>query len=146
MNATVQNIADSTANNLSVTNTMSPATTVTFSYIGNALAADNDNAKVAVQNVNIGRLVTEQKAIVPTEGFESMSLTSAGSPNTIGILQAEDLKTLKIDGNADLTMGAKAVTTNNQLVEATRYVGAFANVSGSLNTVDAFCAHRKNFD
>lgn len=134
-NATVKNIAEAGTNNLSVANTQSPAGTVNFTYIANALSATDNTAALKVSNVNVANLVVQ--AADGTTGFENINLTSTGSANVIGQLTAQDVQTLNITGDKNLQLGGRVNTTGAQGVEATGYTAGLNNVAGSLNKVDA---------
>ncbi|MFZ6775066.1 DUF4214 domain-containing protein, partial [Undibacterium sp. SXout7W] len=136
-NATVKNITEATTNTLSVANTQSPAGTVTFNYLTSAVAGATDTVNVTASNINVANLTVQSAD--GTKGFETFNLTSTGSANTIKQLTAQDIQTLKISGDTNLTLGAASNTTggvNNQ-PEATRYAAGLDNVAGSLKAVDA---------
>lgn len=120
--ATVQNIADSTATTLSVNNSFSPANSVHFTYLASALSANNNTAALTLNNVNTAQLRVEERGAAPTQGFETINLASSGSANTLALFTAEDLQTLTVTGSQNLTI-------NN-----------FSNVSGSFVTLNAGAA------
>lgn len=134
-NATVQNIADAVTE-LSVANSNAPEGNVNFTFLGSAVKGTADAVALKLSNVNVNSLRVEERGAA-AEGFETINLTSTGAANAVNTLQAEDLKTLNIAGDKDLTLGSKAVTTGAQGIEAVRHGTGLANVAGSLNTIDA---------
>lgn len=134
--ATVQNIAEA-ATDLSIANSQAPQGNVTFTFLGSAVAGAADAVNLKLSNVNVNTVRVEERGAVPAEGYETINLTSTGSANQVNTLQAEDLKTLNIAGDKDLTLGAKGTTTGAQGVEAIRHAAGLANVAGSLTTIDA---------
>lgn len=137
--ATVQNITDP-VETLSVANSQAPNGNVTFNFLNSAVAAADNSVKLDISNVNVANLTVQARGATPTEGFETINLSSKGAANTIGTLTAEDLQTLTITGDQDLTLGGTATVTRagaGTTVEAVRTVAGLANVAGSLTKVDA---------
>lgn len=138
-NATVQNITDP-VETLSVANSQAPNGNVTFNFLNSAVAAADNSVKLDISNVNVANLTVQARGNTPTEGFETINLSSKGADNTIGTLVAEDLQTLNITGDQSLTLGGVGVVTRagaGTTVEAVRAVAGLANVAGSLTKVDA---------
>lgn len=138
-NATVQNITDP-VETLSVANSQAPNGNVTFNFLNSAVAAADNSVKLDISNVNVANLTVQARGATPTEGFETINLSSKGADNTIGTLVAEDLQTLNITGDQSLTLGGVGVVTRagaGTTVEAVRAVAGLANVAGSLTKVDA---------
>ncbi len=138
-NATVQNITDP-VETLSVANSQAPNGNVTFNFLNSAVAAADNSVKLDISNVNVANLTVQARGNTPTEGFETINLSSKGADNTIGTLTAEDLQTLNITGDQSLTLGGVGVVTRagaGTTVEAVRAVAGLANVAGSLTKVDA---------
>lgn len=134
--ATVQNIADATATNLSVNNSFSPNNGVSFTYIASAVSGV-DTADLTLNNVNTAWVRLEERGAAPTEGFETINLVSTGSANTVRQFIAEDLQTLNISGDRNLTLANTATVLGAQGIEATAYAASLANVAGSLTAIDA---------
>jgi hypothetical protein len=142
-----------TAANLSVANTNANQTqTVEFSYGAGVLAGDNTGS-VGVSNVQIAALNIGQNtsligaAGVGINGFEHLTLNSAGAANTIGTLNLPmDTGTagvLTITGNTDLRLGNVVNVVNNAnaaLVEAANVFVAgtgVAQAGGRIAAIDA---------
>lgn len=137
-NATVQNIADAGATNLSVANSQSPNNNVFFTYLNSALSGTADAGKLALSNVKTGGITVQSND--GTVGFETLAVSSNGADNFVGVLTAQDVKTLTIDGSKKLTLGTPSTTVNALIannVEATRYAAGLANMGGSLTKIDA---------
>lgn len=137
---------------LSLNNTSVNTNSVEFSFVAGAVSGAQDVTKITLNNANTRNLVIEQNTTagnaftgaannmgVPTEGFETLNMVSSGSANTVGQLWAEDLQTLNISGDKNLTIGATGATVNvgTTVVEATRYNDGFGHVNGSLSAVNA---------
>ena len=134
--ATVKNITEATANKLSINNTNSPATgTVTFTYTDAATTPAAQAVDLTLNNARTSGVVLQ--SATGNTGFESITVTSSGAANSVGTFTAQDVQTLTIKGDKDLSLGTTAPTTGAQGVEATRYGAGLANVSGSLTSVDA---------
>lgn len=131
---------------LSLSNSNSGTATVGFNFAAGAAAAANNAVALNLSRVNVVGLSVEDTdnaiganvgAAGLSDGVETINLSSAGGPNTIGTFSAEDLRTLNISGAQNLTLGGTANTTGAQGVEATRTVAGLANVGGSLTSVNA---------
>ncbi len=139
---------------LSLNNTSVNTNSVEFSFVASAVSGAQDSTKITLNNANTRNLVIEQNTsagaaftgavnntLVPTEGFETINMVSSGSANTVGQLWAEDLQTLNISGDKNLTIGATTATVNpgpgTTVVEAARYNDGFGRVNGSLTAVNA---------
>jgi len=134
--ATVKNITEAATNKLSVSNTNSPTTgTVTFSYTDDATSAAAQTVDLTLSNAKAAGVVLQ--AASTNFGFETINLKSSGSSNSIGVLTAQDVQTLVITGDKNLSIGTTTPTTGGQGVEATRYGAGLDNVSGSLTNVNA---------
>lgn len=134
--ATVKNITEAATSKLSVANTNSPATgTVTFSYTDDATSAAAQAVDLTMSNAKAAAVVLQ--AASGGYGFETINLKSSGAANSIGTFTAQDVQTLAITGDKNLSIGTTAQTNGTQGVEATRYGAGLANVSGSLTKVDA---------
>jgi hypothetical protein len=134
--ATVKNITEAATNKLSVNNTNSLASgTVTFSYTDDATSAAAQTVDLTMSNAKAAAVVLQ--AASGSYGFETINLKSSGSANSIGTLTAQDVQSLVITGDKNLSIGTTANTTGTQGVEATRHGAGLANVSGSLTSVNA---------
>ncbi|WP_113913626.1 DUF4214 domain-containing protein [Roseovarius dicentrarchi] len=130
-----QNIAEATANNLSINNSQSPNSVIGFTYLDSALEADDQTVNLTLNNAATGDLVLQ--SISGQQGFETLDLTSEGSFNSVGMTFAQDLEAVNISGDQGLRLGDSESTFFGQRVEATQYDAAFTNVAGSLSTIDA---------
>lgn len=135
-NATVQNIA-SAVDHLSIANSNAPTGNVNFTFLSSAVSGTDDSTELKLSNVNVASVRVEERGANPANGFETINLVSTGATNKLGTLTAEDLQTLTVAGDQDLTLGVEGVVTGTQGREAARFGTAFANVAGSLETVDA---------
>ncbi|MBK5929407.1 beta strand repeat-containing protein [Halochromatium salexigens] len=133
-----RNIAESVST-MSVNNSQAPNAPVAFTFLGAALAGSSDETALTLNNANLGSLRVEESVATPSEGYETINLTSTGSTNAAGFLQAEDLQTLNITGDQALTLGGSRPTFNaaTGAVEASQFQAGLANVAGSLDTIDA---------
>ncbi|MGE4126174.1 MAG: hypothetical protein AB7E59_13070, partial [Pusillimonas sp.] len=116
-NYNTQNVTEALSS-MSVNNSQAPGANVAFTFLASALAGSSDAADVTLNNANIATLRIEENNAAPTQGYETLTLSSVGSANSVTSLQAEDLQTLNIAGSQNLT------------------VGGFANVAGSLTTIN----------
>lgn len=129
---TFANIADAVGS-MSVNNTQANAH-VRFNFLNSALSGAEDEAEVTLNNVDIGTLRIQ----APGEGYETLTMNSVGSDNEVDLLEAEDLETLIIAGDQDLTLGGETVVRRaDGAVEAVRAQAALENVAGSLSKIDA---------
>lgn len=150
-NVSIDNLTAVT-DDLSLNNTSVNTNSVEFSFVASAVSGEQDVTKITLNNANTRHLVIEQNTTagtaanifanntpLPTEGFETINMVSSGSANTVGQLWAEDLQTLNISGDKDLTIGETTATVNagTTVVEATRYNDGFGHVNGSLSAVNA---------
>lgn len=150
-NVSIDNLTAVT-DDLSLNNTSVNTNSVEFSFVASAVSGAQDVTKITLNNANTRHLVIEQNTTagiagnifanntpLPTEGFETINMVSSGSANTVGQLWAEDLQTLNISGDKDLTIGETTATVNagTTVVEATRYNDGFGHVNGSLSAVNA---------
>jgi len=134
--ATVKNITEAATNKLSINNTNSPTTgTVTLTYTDAATTPAAQAVDLTLNNARTSGVVLQ--SATGNTGFESITVTSSGASNSVGTFTAQDVQTLTIKGDKDLSLGTTAPTTGGQGVEATRYGAGLANVSGSLTSVDA---------
>lgn len=134
--ASVKNITEAATSKLSVANTNSPATgTVTFSYTDDATSAAAQAVDLTMSNAKAAAVVLQ--AASGSYGFETINLKSSGAANSIGTFTAQDVQSLVITGDKNLSIGTTVDTTGGQGVESTRYGAGLANVSGSLTKVDA---------
>lgn len=122
---------------LSITNSNAPATNVNFTFLPAGVSADGQTIDVDLSNVSVNALVVQEVNATAGLGFETINLSSTGAANTVGSLFAEDLETLNISGDQNVTLGNAGTTTGGQGVEATVYTGGLQNVAGSLAAVNA---------
>ncbi|MGP1664433.1 MAG: DUF4214 domain-containing protein, partial [Rhodanobacter sp.] len=139
--ARVQNITTA-ASHLSISNSNSPlGNGVGFTFLGSAVAGAADETTLTLKNVNVSGIRVQEHSAGAGDpvanGFETINLVSTGSANTVGVLLAEDLKTLNISGNQNLNLGTRGATLNGQSTEAMRYGDFFFNADGSLTKIDA---------
>lgn len=129
----VNNMADLAAK-YSVTSSETAADSLTFDLLDSAVSGTSDATILALNKANVDSLVLQASA---SNGVETINMQSNVSSNVIGLLTAEDLKTLNISGSQALRIGATSNITNGALIEGTRYTAGLANVAGSLTAIDA---------
>lgn len=129
----VNNMADLAAK-YSVTSSETAAASLTFDLLDSAVSGTSDATILALNKANVDSLVLQASA---SNGVETINMQSNVSSNVIGLLTAEDLKTLNISGSQALRIGATSNITNGALIEGTRYTAGLANVAGSLTAIDA---------
>jgi hypothetical protein len=123
--------------NLAVTSSSARATEADFTFNDAATTGTTDATTLALNSANIGTIVLQSST--GATGVETINVQSNVSANNVGLLTAQDVRTLNISGSQNLTMGARGTTTNaaTTVVEATRYTAALSNVAGSLTSIDA---------
>lgn len=132
---TIDNMT-SVPTDITLNNSNSPSGTQSFTFTTQAVAGTTDATKFTLNNVKTAGLTLQAKDT--TAGIETINLVSSGSANSVGVFTAQDVKTLNISGNQNLTLGARSNTINgaNAQPEATRYAAGLSNVGGSLTKVD----------
>jgi len=139
LTANFRNIAEADANTLSVTNLQDPTSAINFTYLDSALMGADDSVDLTLANVNTqNQLRVEGNQLL--QGFESMALHSTQAANTVAQIGATSLESAVIDGDQNLTLGGSAnllAAAGSSVVEGTVYSAGFANVTGTLESVDA---------
>lgn len=120
---------------ISLNQTNSPSGTESFTFTNQAVSGTTDATVFTLNDVKAAGVKLESKD--GSAGVEAITLTSSGAANSVGVFTAQDVKTLTINGDKALTLGAKSNTTSNSQPEATRYAAGLANVAGSLTKIDA---------
>lgn len=134
--ATIDNIKSLPAT-LSISNSGQTGQSVAFNFTDGAVNGSDDAAAVALSDVNLAALTVQERGANPDQGVETLNLASNGGTNALGVLNAEDLKTLNITGDQGLTLGTTTAVTGAQGQEAVTYTAGLGNVAGSLTKVDA---------
>jgi len=134
--ATIDNISVA-SEKLSVSNSGQPGQNVGFLFKNAALNGAADATTLTIKDVQLGNLRVESRTPTAGIGFETINLVSSSDANTVGQFFAEDLETLNISGDANLTLGATGNVLNAGIVEATTLGAGLGNVQGSLKTVNA---------
>lgn len=118
--ATIDNLKGVPAD-LSVTDSNNAQQSVAFQFTNGGAAGTADTTKLTLNNVNVFNLSVQENITdgARNQGIETINLVSSSSANTVTVLTAEDLATLNISGDKNLTIGGEA------------------NVNGSLSKVDA---------
>lgn len=122
--ARIDNIQEATTNNLSINDSNSPFSDVEFTYLGSALAGTTDVVNLALNNAQVSDVFIAENRDNPAEGFETVNITSGGgAANSMVSLSAEDVQTLTIAGDQDLSIfGTEDIISevgDNILVEGT---------------------------
>lgn len=102
----LSNIAEATANNLSIAGVAVPANVV-FDYQRGVLAGSDDTGNLTVTNVNLNSVTINHNTVNANgndQGFETLNLASNGNANNISALNAAELRDLVITGAADLNL------------------------------------------
>lgn len=146
-NAEVGNIKTAVAK-MSLTNTnANQADTVEFSFAASVLKGDN-TASMTLNSVDLGTLNMGQNADaginalgVATNGFETMTLSSTGTANTVrNVNLPMDTGTagkIMITGDQSLTLATTTPITNLGLGEAVTHGGGVLQANGRLASIDA---------
>jgi len=124
---------------LGIANSEQPDHTLDFAYDDEELSGGSDVASVNLDNVDVAGLIIDERGTAD-QGFETINMKTVDAASEIDLFTAEDLVTLNISGDADLTIAGTAVSNESATVanpEATLYTAGMAQVSGSLTTVDA---------
>lgn len=142
LTAIIDNITEATTNNLSINNSNAPDANVDFTYIGTALGGLTEHTvNLELNNAQVQDVSVEENRAIPAEGFEIFNLKSSGAANSMVSLSAEDVKTLNITGDQDLSIFGTAEITDDisgsVLVEGMATTGGLRNMAGSLTKIDA---------
>ncbi|HMU63602.1 MAG TPA: hypothetical protein PKD35_02835 [Nitrosomonas sp.] len=140
--AEIDNIQEATTNNLSINDSNSPFSDVEFTYLGSALAGTTDVVNLALNNAQVNDVFIAENRNTPAEGFETVNVTSGGgAANSMVSLSTEDVQTLTIAGDQDLSIfGTEDIISevgDNILVEGTATTGGLVRMAGSLTKIDA---------
>ncbi len=140
--ARIDNIQEATTNNLSINDSNSPFSDVEFTYLGSALAGTTDVVNLALNNAQVSDVFIAENRDNPAEGFETVNITSGGgAANSMVSLSTEDVQTLTIAGDQDLSIfGTEDIISevgDNILVEGTATTGGLVRMAGSLTKIDA---------
>ncbi|MEZ5802494.1 MAG: hypothetical protein R3E51_03450 [Rhizobiaceae bacterium] len=120
---------------LSVSDSNDENSGVGFFFVDKALSGTNDKANLTVSNVTLEYLGVSGQG---SQGFETLNLESTGAANVVGEIEAEDLQTVKITGDEELTLGwTEDVKRESGQVEAFHRGAGFTDVAGSLSVIDA---------
>jgi hypothetical protein len=146
--ARIENIK-SVLETMSISNSnANQAGTIEFSFGTSTLIGDNKAAlnlsDVQVGTINIGGNSSGTSAAgVSSTGYETLTINSAGSANSVGLLNLPmDTGTtgkITITGDKDLTIGSTTNVFNAAVsqTESKNYQGGIAQASGRLSAVDA---------
>lgn len=139
--AEIDNIQEATTNNLSINDSNSPFSDVEFTYLGTALAGTTDAVTLTMNNAQVNDVFIAENRNTPAEGFETVNVVSSGAANSMVALSTEDVQTLNISGDQDLSIfGTEdiiSVVGDNTLIEATATTGGLLRMAGSLTKIDA---------
>lgn len=118
--ATVDNMK-AVPTTLSLSDSNNAQQNVSFLFSNSGASGAADATTLTLSNVNVNALTIQENVSDGTldQGVESLTMVSSSSANTISNLVAEDLRTLTINGNQNMTIGNET------------------NVAGSLTTVNA---------
>ncbi|TRW92020.1 beta strand repeat-containing protein [Candidatus Methylobacter oryzae] len=133
---------------LASTNSNDRAGVAEFSFGTDVLLGNNtatlDLNNVQITTVNIGRNTSGVGfSGVGTQGYENLTINSAGTANTIGTLNlpmdtgTAGKLTITGDKNLVLANAVPVVNAATTTIESTRYIGGVAQASGRLSAVDA---------
>lgn len=143
--ASVNNLIDNVSK-IEIKDSNARSTQVEVLFTNNAVAANAQSTSLTLNNVQTQAVRVESDdngnaggAAVAGLGIETIAITSTGAnANMVGVLAAEDVETITIDGAQNLMLGGTGnIARGGNIVEATRYSAGLANVGGSLNTVNA---------
>lgn len=140
LTATVRNVAEADANNVTVNNSLDPNNTLAVTYLDAALKGSADVENLKLNNAYTNNTFRLEGNLVQ-QGFETLNLTSSGDGNSIQQFATKSLQTAVIDGDAELTVGGSIPITRtgaaNSVEEGRLYQSAFTNVTGTLSKIDA---------
>ncbi|BAF71295.1 DUF4214 domain-containing protein [Sulfurovum sp. NBC37-1] len=108
---------------------------VIFDHRAAALAGATDQVALELNDAQVNNVRFDGV----TQGYETINLSSHGDANMMNTFTAEELETLLIDGDQNLTLGG-TVTIQNGVSgqrEGDFFTAGLANVAGSLTTVNA---------
>lgn len=143
----VTSIKEGSNNTFSVNNSSNPLATVNFAHLTPALSGATDTTKLTLNNAQLLALNLDNTlfgvggAVVtaPTQGYETITIDSVGSPNAIGTLGIFGNNTLNVTGKQNLLLGASLRTggpvSTNQ--EASNFQAGLNGVFGFLSNVNA---------
>lgn len=116
MDVTLDNI-QAALTDLSISDSNSPTANVNVLFVDKALRSTADALNLKLDNAQVATLVIEEE-LAGDQGYETINLESTGAANAVAVMAAEDIKSLIITGDENLTIGS-------------------LNEPGSLTTVDA---------
>ncbi|WP_274628144.1 beta strand repeat-containing protein [Arvimicrobium flavum] len=121
---------------ISVSNSNDENSDVGFFFVNKAVSGDADEVSLTLDTVTIDELYLQSND--GSQGIEKLNLVSTGDGNDVHDMYLEELETLTITGDAELSLGESFdVTRGSDQVEAFVYDEAFENVAGSFTTLDA---------
>jgi hypothetical protein len=134
---TADNMQSAENVDLSINDSNADNGAVDFLFEGSALAGNSDAIDLTLNDVELVRVRTEDEDGLGGAGLETLNIKSIGDNNIVGVIGVEGAQTINISGDQALSLGGSANVTSGSLIEANTISTGFANVAGSLTTVDA---------
>jgi len=137
---TVDNIQAIDGNyNLSISDSNADDGGIFFVFDEDAVEAADQTVNLALDGAELDFVVINDVDGQPNLGFENVNVSATGEDSEIEVLAIEDVETLTITGDADLSLGSRdsAFRAGSNQVEAWRYGAGLEDVAGSLTVIDA---------
>lgn len=125
--------------NLSITDSNADDGGIYFIFDEDAVDAADQTVNLALDGAELDFVVINDVDGQPNLGFENVNVVATGEDSEIEVLAIEDVETLTITGDADLSLGSRdsAYRVGSNQVEAWRYGAGLEDVAGSLTVIDA---------
>ena len=136
---TADNMQSAENVDLSINDSNADNGAVDFLFEGGALAGNSDAVDLTLNDVALIRVRAEDEDGFGGAALETLNIASTGDSNSVGVIGVEGAQTINISGDQALNLGASANVSpvGNPLIEAQSIASSFANVAGSLTTIDA---------
>ncbi|WP_274630035.1 beta strand repeat-containing protein [Arvimicrobium flavum] len=121
---------------ISVSNSNDENSHAHFYFVNKAVSGDADEVSLTLDSVTLDDIRLESND--GSQGIETVNLASTGDGNQVDEMSMQDVRTLNITGDAELSLGeSNNIVRGSGQVEAFRYDAAIDNAAGSLTTIDA---------
>ncbi|GAB6142723.1 hypothetical protein [Desulfocicer niacini] len=125
---------------LSISNSGQIEQDVEFAFDDDAVSGAADSVQLTLSDVDLDELIIQERSSETrpaNNGIETINIVSEFKANAIDQFRAEDLQTLNITGDANLTFGQEDIIYGPEIEEAIAYAPALENVAGSLENINA---------
>ncbi|WP_274626595.1 beta strand repeat-containing protein [Arvimicrobium flavum] len=121
---------------ISVSNSNDENSHAHFYFVNKAVSGDADEVSLTLDSVTLDDIRLESND--GSQGIETVNLASTGDGNQVDEMSMQDVRTLNITGDAELSLGeSNNIIRGSGQVEAFTYDAAIDNAAGSLTTIDA---------